>query len=146
MKNKISDQSNAWAIKCPYKAFTLIELLVVIAIIAIRGNDVASPVQSQRGNEESYAGKHATECLSIYADDHQGHDHLSHGSTESRRPDHRNSYPYIQWQLSLPHGQDKLTNGSPDDPSPGNTRGVLTMAAIILWNELRHLFPKFVFY
>jgi prepilin-type N-terminal cleavage/methylation domain-containing protein len=35
MKNKISDQGNACAIKCPYKAFTLIELLVVIAIIAI---------------------------------------------------------------------------------------------------------------
>ena len=35
MKNKISDQNNACAIKRPYKAFTLIELLVVIAIIAI---------------------------------------------------------------------------------------------------------------
>ena len=33
MKNKISDQSNTCAIKCPYKAFTLIELLVVIAIL-----------------------------------------------------------------------------------------------------------------
>ena len=56
MKNKISDPSNAWAIKCPYKAFTLIELLVVIAIIAILvAMMLPAPPKPKRQLEEFYA-------------------------------------------------------------------------------------------